>query len=204
MNTLLKSAIRSTVIGLGLLGAGIASADSDHRYNDQWSRNQWSNSRWNREPVRVVRVPVVHYDYARVVDVDPIVRRVAIGSPQRDCWYEDREVAVQRSATPAVLGAIIGGVIGHQIGSGHTRGVATAAGAILGASVGSDAAARDSRIETRSVERCESRYQRDWEERIDGYHVTYRYEGREYNTVMGYDPGNRVQVRVGRDVAVVR
>jgi uncharacterized protein YcfJ len=194
MNTQLKSIIRSTVIGLGLVGASVASAHTP----------QWSNSRWNRESVRVVREPVVQYDYARVVDVDPIVSRVQVSSPQRDCWYEDREVAVQRSATPTVLGAIIGGVIGHQIGNGPSRGVATAAGAILGATVGNDAGARNARIENRSVERCEARYSRDWEERIDGYRVTYRYQGRQYNTVMAYDPGDRVQVRVGMDIVVVR
>lgn len=204
MNTLLKSTIRSTVIGLGLLGASVASAHSDHRSNSRWNRDSYRDASRSYTYVSVARAPVVEYDYARVVDVDPIVRRVAVSSPQRDCWYEDREVAVSRSATPTVLGAIIGGVIGHNIGSGPSRGVATAAGAILGATVGSDAAARDSRVETRPVQRCESRYERDWEERIDGYRVTYRYEGREYNTVMAYDPGNRVQVRVGTDVTVVR
>lgn len=200
MNTLLKSVVCSTVVGFGVAGANLADAHSSH-----WSGYQGSsNARWNREAVRVVRQPVVEYDYARVVDVDPIVRRVAVSVPQRECWVEDRDVVVQRSATPTVLGAIIGGVIGHNITSGSSRGVATAAGAVLGATVGSDAAARDARVETRSVERCQSRYDREWEEQIDGYRVTYRYDGREYSTVMDYDPGNRVQVRVGRDIEVVR
>lgn len=191
MNAKLESIIRSSVIGLGLVAASIASAHTP----------QWSNSRWNRE---VEREPVVRYDYARVVDVDPIITRVAVSSPRRDCWYEDHEVAVQRSATPTVLGAIIGGVIGHQIGNGPSRGIATVAGAVLGASVGSDAAARDGRVETRSVERCESHSSREWEQRVDGYRVTYVYQGRQYSTVMSYDPGRQVQVRVGVELEVVR
>jgi uncharacterized protein YcfJ len=199
MHTKLKSITRSTVIGLGLVAASVASASPD-----------WSNNRWNRDSdnsrnaYRVARAPVVQYDYARVINVQPMVRRVAVSSPQRECWVEDREVVVQRSATPTVLGAIIGGVIGHNLGNGRSRDMATVAGAVLGASVGSDAAAREGRVVTRNVEQCETRYSRDWEQRVDGYRVTYLYQGREYNTVMAYDPGNRVQLRVGLDVDVVR
>ncbi len=193
MNAMLKSIVRTSIAGLGLVTTSIAVADAPH----------WSNSRWNREPVRYYQP--VEYDYARVVDVDPIFRRVAVRSPQRECWYEDRNVyARPTSATPTVLGAIIGGVIGHQIGSGHSRDVGTVAGAVLGASIGHDVSSRHASVETRSVERCEVSARHDWEERIDGYRVTYRYEGRTYHTVMPYDPGNRVQVRVGRDVDVVR
>ncbi len=198
MNAKMKSIVRGAVVGVGLVGTSVAMA------NPHWSEHR-SNARWKRDTAYVVREPVYEYDYARVVDVDPIVHRVAVVSPQRDCWYEDQDVyAGPRSATPTVLGAIIGGVIGHQIGNGHSRNVGTVAGAVLGASVGHDVSARGARVETRSVERCEVSHQRDWEERIDGYRVTYRYHGREYDTVMPYDPGNRVQVRVGRDVEVVR
>lgn len=196
MNAMLKSIVRSAVVGVGLVGTSVALAHQPY-----WANG--SNDRWDRDSVRTDRV--AEYDYARVVDVDPIVRRVAIDSPQRECWSEDRQVYAQpRSATPTVLGAIIGGVIGHQFGNGYSRNAATAAGAVLGASVGHDASARDAGVETRSVERCEVRNQRDWEQRVDGYRVTYVYHGREYNTVMPYDPGNRVQIRVGMDVDVVR
>ncbi|MGE0113961.1 MAG: glycine zipper 2TM domain-containing protein [Steroidobacteraceae bacterium] len=199
MNAMLKSIVRSTILGLGLVGTSVALAHPPH----------WVNSRWQREeayePVYVVRAPVNEFDYARVVDVDPIVRRVAVESPQRDCWYEDQQVYGQpRSATPTILGAIIGGVVGHQFGSGHSRNVGTVAGAVLGASVGHDVSARNAGVETRSVQRCEVRGYQAWEERIDGYRVTYVYHGREYRTVMPYDPGDRVQVRVGMDVDVVR
>ncbi len=195
MNAMLKSIVRTSILGAGLVGTSVALAHQP----------AWSNSRWNREPVRVAYQPVVEYDYARVVDVDPIVRRVAVATPQRECWYEDQQVyARPSSATPTVLGAIIGGVIGHQFGNGYSRNVGTAAGVALGASVGHDISMRNVGVETRSVERCEVSARHEWEERVDGYHVTYRYQGRTYDTVMPYDPGNRVQVRVGVDVDVVR
>ena len=198
MNAKLKSVVRGAVVAMGLAGAGAAMAHQPY----------WANSRWNRDQDRndvyAVREPVYEYDYARVVDVDPIVRRVAVDSPQRECWYEDQAVYAPRSATPTVLGAIIGGVIGHQIGTGHSRNVGTAAGAVLGASIGHDVSMQNARAETRSVERCEVNNVRSWEERIDGYRVAYRYHGRVYNTVMPYDPGERVRVRVGQEVDVVR
>jgi len=158
--------------------------------------------------VRVVRRPSEEFTYARVVDVDPIVHRVAVASPQRECWYEDREVYSprgidQRSATPTIVGAIIGGVIGHQFGSGYSRTVGTVAGAVLGASIGHDAAVRADGTEVRSVQRCRVNDQPQYQDRVDGYRVTYLYRGREYTTVMPYDPGNRVQLRSGVNMAVV-
>ena len=48
------------------------------------------------------------------------------------------------------------------------------------------------------VQRCETRYQDDWEERVDGYRVTYQYQGRRQVTVteLPYRPGDRIRVRV--------
>ena len=51
----------------------------------------------------------------------------------------------------------------------------------------------------KTLRRCDVSYRHDYEERIDGYHVTYAYNGREYTTDMPYDPGERIRVRV--DVA---
>lgn len=179
------------IISLGLLGPDFATAHP----------LQSPNTRWNREEQRE---SVIRFEYAPVVDVDPIMTRVRVIAPQRECWHEDREVVIQRSATPTVVGAIIGGVIGHQLGSGSSRGLATVAGAVLGASVGNDVSARGGRVDTRSIERCESYPSRTWIERVEGYRVTYVYRGREYATVMAYDPGNEIKLKVGIEVEVVQ
>jgi uncharacterized protein YcfJ len=193
MNATFKH-VAVSVFAVGLLAGGSASAH----------QSDWSNGRWSHYDRDNDDRNVADYDYARVVDVDPIVRRVEVVTPQRECWNETRQVyASPRSATPAVLGAIVGGVIGHQFGSGSSRNAATVAGALLGASVGRDSASRDADFETRNVERCAITQRHDWQQQVDGYRVTYRYHGREYNTVMNYDPGNRVRVRVGLDVDVV-
>lgn len=156
------------------------------------------------------------YDYADVVNVDPIIRRVRISAPHRECWNETRYENVSYSrvrrtepyrgaAGSMILGGIIGAAVGNQIGSGDGRRAATVAGAIIGSAVGHDAAERRDRAryadryyESRpyQVERCDVRYDHNYEERVEGYHVSYVYHGHEYTTRLPYDPGRRIRVRV--------
>ena len=157
----------------------------------------WSNSRHNRGYDD-------GYDYAPVTHVEPIVRQVRVDSPRRECWNETQTVASRpQISEPAVggrtlLGGIIGGVIGHQFGSGRGRDAATIAGAVIGSGVGYDSARRrvGTDSEERVVQRCETRYENEYEERIDGYRVSYEYNGREFTTRMPYDPGEKIRVRV--------
>jgi uncharacterized protein YcfJ len=46
------------------------------------------------------------------------------------------------------------------------------------------------------VQRCETRYHDEWQERTDGYRVTYMYNGRRQVTELPYRPGDRIRVRV--------
>lgn len=143
-----------------------------------------------------------NWDYARVVRAEPIYRQVRISEPHQVCHEEpvtERTVYRGYSDPGAVLiGGIIGGVIGHQFGGGHGKDAATAAGAVIGASH----AARHHSYPGRVVERtvyetsCRTVRQARYEERIEGYDVTYRYHGRLYHTRMPYDPGKRVRVRL--------
>ena len=149
------------------------------------------------------------YDYARVVDVQPLITRVRVTTPQRACWDETRVnehsngagVPPNSVAGGAILGALIGGVLGHQIGHGHGRDAATAAGVVVGAAVGGQQAQRRAAYAAApprqyTVQRCETRYQETWEERTDGYRVTYVYNGRRQVTELPYNPGERIRVRV--------
>lgn len=149
------------------------------------------------------------YDYAKVIDVQPLTTRVRVTTPQRACWDETRvdergygNGPLPRStAGGAVLGAVIGGVLGHQIGHGRGRDAATAAGVVIGAAVGGQQAQRRAAQSAAgpreyTVQRCETRYQETWEERTDGYRVTYVYNGRRQVTEMPNRPGDRIRVRV--------
>src|SRR4051812_42158652 len=147
------------------------------------------------------------YDYAKVVDVQPLTTRVRVSTPQRECWDETRYDHDSRQPMPGnvaggtLLGAVIGAAIGNQIGSGDGRRAATAGGAIIGATIGHSQAARRGGYEPPppreyTVQRCETRYHDEWQERVDAYRVTYQYHGRRGVTEMPYKPGERIRVRV--------
>jgi uncharacterized protein YcfJ len=152
--------------------------------------------------------PEAIYDYARVVDVQPLTTRVRVSTPQRECWDEKRYETVdsgpgthgRQVAGSTLLGAAIGAVIGHQIGSGRGRDAATVGGAIVGAGLGHQQGMRryGATLPQReyTVQRCETRYQDEWQERVDAYRVTYEYQGRRMVTELPYRPGDRIRVRV--------
>jgi len=142
------------------------------------------------------------YDYAQVVDVQPLRRRVRVSEPVRECWdevsYASDGPFSSRHVGSTLLGGLIGGVIGNQVGSGRGQTAARIGGAIIGGAIGHNVS-RDRQggaYAGERVERCEVHYRDSWEERIDGYEVAYLYGGRRYMTRMPYDPGERVRIRV--------
>ena len=112
-----------------------------------------------------------HEDYARVIRVEPLVQRVRITVPVQQCWTEER---------------------------GH--GVATVGGAILGAAVGDALSRADGReydqYRREPVERCSTRQEDRYEDRVMSYRVTYEYNGRLQVAQLPYDPGRYVRVSV--------
>lgn len=182
--------LRKAVTGLvsaGLLLGGQAALADHHGSHPGW------------------RGGAVEYDYARVIDVDPIVRHVRVTVPRRECWTETRYEEVQHgghgAAGSMILGGLIGAALGNQFGRGDGRRAATVAGAIIGSAIGHDAAERRAGpVYTESrpydVERCEMRYEESYEDRVEGYRVTYEYAGRRHTTQVPYDPGDRIRVRV--------
>lgn len=183
--------ISGLAIGLAAVSTG-ALAD-DHRYRSRYDDDRYGDRYDERYG---------EYDYARVIDVEPLRRRVRVSEPVRECWdevrYERDSAFSSRHAGSTVLGSVIGAVVGNQVGSGRGRDVARVAGAIIGGAVGHKVS-RDRNGDydrERYVERCDVRYRDNYEERIDGYRVTYAYAGREYTTRMPYDPGDRIRIRV--------
>lgn len=149
-----------------------------------------------------------YFDYAPVVGVDPIVEVVRVEDPREVCWTEQVTHTVprgNRSVTPEILGVIIGGVVGNQFGSGRGKDLATVAGAALGGSIAHDRKIRRHgygyETYTEPSRRCEIQSDYYEEERIVGYDVAYRYNGKVYHTRMNRDPGDTIRVRVGVSVA---
>ena len=144
------------------------------------------------------------YHKARVISAEPITRLVRVAVPQQECYTEEviTPVYSARSDGAALVGGIIGGVLGHNLGDG--RHGATVAGTIIGAAVGKSVTRHHDRYyeQVNLVDRCEMRTTYHMEERIEGYHVTYRYQGRVFTTRTEHDPGKFIPVRV--EVSPVR
>jgi len=154
------------------------------------------------------------YAWARVVYVEPLVRHVRVQTPSRQC-YDDVQYHSYRAhdrydygrgrgtAGATIVGGLIGGLVGRQFGSGDGRDGATLVGTLVGSAIANDRAQRRNAqrydyVETRGypVERCRTSYVSHEEERIDGYRVTYEYDGQEYTTQTHRHPGDRIRVRV--------
>jgi uncharacterized protein YcfJ len=152
-----------------------------------------------------------YYDRAKVLSAVPIYKTVSISTPHREC----RQVPVvsydkgyggksYRSATPIILGSVVGAAVGNQFGHGTGKTIGTIAGGILGGSVARDVQhrygnngyrERGHRVETTRTQ-CDTYDEYHDEERIDGYRVKYRYNGRVYHTRTDTDPGKRMRVKV--------
>lgn len=140
-----------------------------------------------------------YYDRAKVTRVQPIVDVVRVPTEHRECWTEEVEHSARRSDPNAgmLIGGIIGGVVGHQMGHGRGNKAATAAGAVIGAAVGRRAARDDYEPGYSTDERrCRVDHGYEEHERVSGYRVTYRYQGRLYTTRMNDEPGKFIRVRV--------
>jgi uncharacterized protein YcfJ len=207
--TLKKSVTALAVAALCVASSGAFAQDRyDDRYDgqrndrpyDRRDDNRYDDNRYDEDG---------GYDYAKVIDVQPLTRQVRVSSPQRECWdetrYDERDYGPPRARNAGgstLLGAVIGAAIGNQIGHGDGRRAATAAGAIIGAGVGNNAAGRRNGYDqpppprAYTVQRCETQYREDVQQRVDGYRVTYVYQGRRGVTELPYRPGDRIRVRV--------
>jgi len=133
---------------------------------------------------------------ARVVNVAPVTETV--NHPTQKCWTEAREVTrtPERNYDGAILGTIAGCLIGSQIGKGNGRIAGAAVGAGIGAMVGDRMANNDAVAGTTTVpvQRCET--VNNYEQRINGYMVTYEYDRWRFTTKLPYHPGNELRVNV--------
>ncbi|MBM4218558.1 MAG: glycine zipper 2TM domain-containing protein [Gammaproteobacteria bacterium] len=143
-------------------------------------------------------------DFADVVRVEPLRRQVRVSEPVRECWRETSYASEgpfsYNHIGGTLLGSALGVALGNQIGHGRGKDVARVAGALVGGAIGHNVSVDRQRqlggARGQTHECCDVRYRDRYEERIDGYEVTYAYAGREYVTRMPYDPGERIRVRV--------
>ena len=151
-----------------------------------------------------------NYEFAKVVDVQPIYENYQIPETRRVCDNGNRnrtQPSQHRSnGGGAILGGIIGGLIGNRFGKGNGRRAATAAGVLVGSSIGSQAKpqgyySNNHRSNHRNYNQCYSQKEYRTEQRLNGYNVSYDYNGRIYQTRLQNHPGDRVRVQVNVQVA---
>lgn len=154
-------------------------------------------------------------DTAQVLSARPIYSNVRSREPREECWdervvyrdeyqgnYSRSNRGVDRTIG-TVLGGVIGGALGHQFSEGSGNKIATAIGVVVGAEIGRNGindgyerSDRGSREQVRYEPRCRTINEARYQQRMQGYDVTYRYRGQIYNTELPYDPGSRLQVQV--------
>ena len=142
----------------------------------------------------------VHYEWANVVEKEPVIRIIRKPVQEEVCWQEEvyREVPRSRSRAPVVVGAILGGIIGNQFGGGSGRDAMTLAGAALGGSIAKDSQRRHNpqNFYASLEDRCGLNTNWTETEKIIGWDVVYEYKGETYLTRMQDEPGDRIQVQL--------
>jgi len=173
-----KTIATATVIGL--CGANVALADYDH---DRDRGYGWGH-----------RGPDVAF--GRVIAVEPMVRYVAVDRPRQECYDDVVRQPAPGVAGQTIAGGVIGAVIGRQFGGGSGRDLATALGAIAGSAIANERAQRNLGYTDVPVQRCQVVNDRDTQRVVDGYLVTYVYQGRQYTTRTVAPPGDRIELAV--------
>jgi uncharacterized protein YcfJ len=141
--------------------------------------------------------------FAEVVGVQEVTETVV--TPREEC----QDVHVQRQAptsdpnrvTGTVIGGVAGGLLGSAVGGGTGRTVATIAGAAGGAYVGNQVQKNQQQknVVTATERRCKT--VNDTTQKLIGYDVTYRLEGKEGVLRTSFKPGPTLPVKNGQVVA---
>lgn len=144
-----------------------------------------------------------YYVEAPVVHVEPVVEVVHVSEPRKVCWDEKvhhtERVPGHGGRTAAIVGTILGGAIGNNVvDDSDDRQTARIAGAVLGGAIGHKVGrgrGRERHV-VRTERHCEVEHVRHEEERVTGYRVTYRYDGRRLVAHRGSHPGDTIRLRV--------
>lgn len=139
------------------------------------------------------------FTWAKVVDSTPVYTYEQVSTPVESCRIVRQRVVRDdrnrnRDFGPALLGGAIGGVIGHQFGGGKGKTALTIAGALAGAGIATAGQNREPRSHSREV--CETTYTTREVEHLEGYNVTYRLMGRDFERFTHKAPGERIRVHV--------
>ena len=144
----------------------------------------------------------ISYDYATVLAAKPITKTFSYQQPRQECWIEtvQRPAHREHNATGTILGGVIGAAIGNKLGhKKRNKQVGAVAGALLGASIGNEIGRKNARTYggySEQVEKCQTVQETIEEERVVGYDVSYRYQGKTYYTTTSHHPGDTIKLQL--------
>ena len=140
--------------------------------------------------------------FADVVAVKDVVETVV--TPREKC----EDVQVQHQApvkdqnriAGTVVGGLAGGLLGSTVGGGKGKTLATVAGAAAGGYAGNQVQKnmQEKDVVTTTEHRCKTVNEKS--QKVVGYAVTYRLEGKEGVTRMSFKPGPTLPVKDGQVV----
>jgi uncharacterized protein YcfJ len=139
---------------------------------------------------------------ADVVSVQEVMQ--AVVTPREEC----QDVQVQHQApvkdehrvAGTVIGGVAGGLLGSTIGGGKGKTVATVAGAAAGGYAGNQVQKnmQQKDVVTSTERRCQTVH--DKSQKLIGYDVTYRLDGKDGVVRMTHKPGATLPVKDGQVV----
>ena len=128
-------------------------------------------------------------------------------TPREQC----EDVQVQRQApvqdknriAGTAIGAVAGGLLGSTVGGGRGKTLATVGGAAAGGYAGNQVqkGMQERDVTTTTERRCKT--VQDKSQKLVGYNVTYRLEGKESVVRMTFKPGATLPVKDGQVVTTV-
>jgi uncharacterized protein YcfJ len=141
--------------------------------------------------------------FAEVLTVNEVTETIV--TPREEC--QDVQVQKQAPVTDSqriagmVIGGVAGGLLGSTIGGGTGRTAATVAGAAGGAYVGNQVQKnmQQKNVVTTTKHLCKT--VNDTTQKLVGYDVTYRLEGKEGVLRTSFKPGATLPVKDGQVVA---
>lgn len=140
--------------------------------------------------------------FAEVVAVKELTETVV--TPREHC--EDVQVQHQapvkdeRRIAGTVVGGLAGGLLGSVVGGGNGKTLATVAGAAAGGYAGNQVQKNMQKkdVVTTSEHRCKTLNEKS--QKVVGYNVTYRFDGKDGTVQMPFKPGPTLPVKDGQVV----
>jgi uncharacterized protein YcfJ len=138
--------------------------------------------------------------FAEVVTSKEVFETVV--TPREHC----EDVQVKRQApvkdehrvAGTAIGAIAGGVIGHQIGGGSGKKIATIGGAAAGGYAGNQVQKNMQQKDMVTTTERQCKTVQDKSQKLVGYNVTYRLDGKEGTVRTSFKPGDKLPLKDGQ------